>query len=73
MYPIDLRWNKTNNSDTEAHFRFIVDTVSSKMNNKWDGLDIGIPLYFTQFLNGDIPLSPSYGIYFSHSSHFARK
>ena len=73
IYPSELQLNETNSSDTEAPFLDLHLTisdgfVSSKIYDKRDDFDIvNFP-----FLYGDIPRSPSYGIYISQHIRFAR-
>ena len=63
IYPTPLQLNKANPSDTEAPFLdldlYITNgIVSTKVN---------VP-----FLDGDVPSSPSYGVYTSQLIRFAR-
>ena len=44
--------------------------VSSKIYDKWD--DINLEIFDFPFLDGDVPLSPSYGVYISQLIRFAR-
>ena len=44
--------------------------VSSKIYDKWD--DFNLEIVNFPFLDGDIPRSPSYGVYISQLIHFAR-
>ena len=75
IYPTELQLNKTNSSDTEALFMDLNlsitnGIVSSKIYNKWDDFNFEI-VNFT-FLDGDVPRSPSYGVYISQLIRFAR-
>ena len=72
-YPAKLQLNKANAFDTEAAFLDLNlsihnDTVSTKIYDKRDDFDI---VNF-RFLNGDVPLRPSYGVYISQLIRFAR-
>ena len=65
IYPTELQLNKANSSDIEAPFldlnlSITNGIVSSKLYDKWDDF------------NGDIPRSPSYGVYISQLIRFAR-
>ena len=44
--------------------------VSSKIYDKWD--DFNFKIVNFPFLDGDVPCSPSYGLYISQVIHFAR-
>ena len=44
--------------------------VSSKIYDKWD--DFNFEIVNFPFLNGDVPRSPSYGVYISQLIRFAR-
>ena len=46
------------------------DIVSSKIYDKRDNFDFGIVNF--PFLDGDVPCSPSYGVYISQLIRFAR-
>ena len=64
IYPPELQLNKANTSDTEApfldlHLSISNDFVSSKSYDKRDD----IANY--NFLDGDVPRRPSYGVYTS--------
>ena len=75
IYPTDLQLNKANSSDTEAPF-FNLDLsitngiVSSKICDKRD--DFNFEIVNFPFLDGDVPCSPSYGVYISQLIRFAR-
>ena len=74
IYPTELQLNKANSSDTEAPFLDLnLSTdgiVSSKIYDKRD--DFNFEIVNFPFLNGDVPCSPSYGVYISQVIHFAR-
>ena len=73
IYPTELQLNKANSSDTEAPFldlnlSITNGIVSSKIYDKLDDFEIvNFP-----FLEGDVPRSPSYGVYISQLIRFAR-
>ena len=74
-YPSELQLNKANTSDTEAafldlHLSIFNDIVSSKIYDKRD--NFGFENVNFPFLDGDVPLSTSYGIYISQLIRFAR-
>ena len=71
IYPTELQLNKTNSSDTEAPFldlnlSITNGIVSSKIYDK------RVEKVNFPFLDGDVPRSPSYGIYISQLIRFAR-
>ena len=71
----ELQLNKANSSDTEAPFLDLNlsttnGNVSSKIYDKRDGFYFEIVNF--QFLDGDVPRSPAYGVYISQLIHFAR-
>ena len=75
IYPAELQLNKANASDNEAAFLDLNlsihnDTVSTKIYDKRDNFDFDI-LNF-QFLDGDVPRRPSYGVYIFQLIRFAR-
>ena len=75
IYPTNLQLNKANSSDTEAPFldlnlSITNGIVSSKIYDKRD--DFNFEIVNFPFLDGDIPCSPSYGVYISQLIHFAR-
>ena len=75
IYPPELQLNKANTSDTEAPFLDLYLSisngfVSSKIYDKRGDLDFDIVNF--QFLDGDVPLSTSYGVYSSRLIRFAR-
>ena len=73
--PSDLKLNKANNSDVEAPFLDLHLSISSgfmctKIYDKRDDFDFNIVNF--PFLDGDVPRSPSYGVYISQLIRFAR-
>ena len=75
IYPTELQLNKANSSDTEAPFlelnlSITNGLVSSKIYDKWDDFNFEIVNFL--FLDGDVPRSPSYGVYISQYIRFAR-
>ena len=71
IYPTELQLNKANSSETEAPFldlnlSITNGIVSSKIYDiKWD--DFNFEIVNFPFLDGDVPLSPSYGVYIFQS------
>ena len=68
IYPTELQLNKANSSDTEAPFFYLNlsitnGIVSSKICDKRDDFNFEIVKF--PFLDGDVPHSPSYGVYIS--------
>ena len=76
IYPTELQLNKAKSSDTEAPFldlnlSITIGTVFfSKIYDKRDYFNFEIVNF--PFLDGDIPLSPSYGVHISQLIRFAR-
>ena len=75
IYPTELQLNKANSSDTEAPFldlnlSITYGIVSSKIYDKRD--DFNFEIVNFPFLDGDVPRSPSYGVYISQLIRFAR-
>ena len=75
IYPAELQLKKANSSDTEALFldlnlSITNGIVSSKIYDKWD--DFNFEIVNFPFLDGDVPRSPSYGLYISQLIRFAR-
>ena len=75
IYPSELQLNKTNVSDTEASFLDLHLSISdgfvmTKIYDKRDDFDFDIVNFL--FLDGDVPRSTSYGVYFSQLLRFAR-
>ena len=67
--------NKANSSNTEAPFfglnlSITNGIVSSKIYDKQD--DFNFEIVNFPFLDGDVPRSPSYGVYISQRIRFAR-
>ena len=74
IYPTELQLNKANSSDTEAPFfdlnlSITNGIVSSKIYDKRD--DFNFEIVNFPFLDGDVPRSPSYGVYISQLIRFA--
>ena len=68
IYSTELQLNKANSSDTEAPFldlnlSITNGIVSSKIYDKQD--DFNFEIVNFPFLGGDVPRSPSYGVYVS--------
>ena len=75
IYPTELQLNKANSSDTESPFldlnlSITNGIVSSKIYDKRD--DFNFEIVNFPFLDGDVPRSPSYGVYISQLIRFAR-
>ena len=75
IYPTELQLNKANSSDAEAPFldlnlSITNGIVSSKIYDKRD--DFNFEIVNFPFLDGDVPRSPSYGVYISQLIRFAR-
>ena len=75
IYPTELQLNKANSSDTEASFwelnlSITNGKVSSKIYDKRDDFNFEIVNY--PFHDGDVPRSPTYGVYISQLIRFAR-
>ena len=75
VYPTELQLNKANSSNTEAPFLdlnlSITNGIASfKIYDKWD--DFNFETVSFPFLDGDVPRSPSYGVYISQFIRFAR-
>ena len=75
IYPTELQSNKANSSDIEAPFldlnlSITNGIVSSKIYDKRN--DFNFETVNFPFLDGDVPRSPSYGIYISQLIRFAR-
>ena len=75
IYPTELQLNKANSSDTEAPFldlnlSITNGIVSSKIYDKRD--DFNFEIVNFPFLDGDVPRSPSYGVYISQLIRFAK-
>ena len=68
IHPSELQLNKANTADTEAafidlHLSVSNDIVSTKIDDKRDDFDFEIVNF--PILDGDVPLSTSYGVYIS--------
>ena len=75
IYPTELQLNKANSSDTETPFSNLNLSitnciVSFKIYDKRD--DFNFEIVNFPFLDGDVPRSPSYGVYISQLIRFAR-
>ena len=75
IYPTELQLNKANSSDTEEPFldlnlSITNGIVSSKVYDKRH--DFNFEIVNFPFLDGDVPRSPSYGVYISQLIRFAR-
>ena len=75
IYPTELQLNKANSSDAEAPFldlnlSITNGIVSSKIYDKRD--DFNFEIVNFPFPDGDVPRSPSYGVYISLLIRFAR-
>ena len=73
IYPSELQLNKANASDTTAafldlHLSISNDIVSTKIYDKRDDFDFEI--FNFPFLDGDVPRSTSYGVYFLSTYSF---
>ena len=74
IYPSQLQLNKANVLDTEAsfldlHLSILDGFVKTRSFNKRDNFDFDIVNF--PFLDGDVPRSTSYGVYFSQLIWFA--
>ena len=75
IYPTELQLNEANSSDTEAPFldlnlSITNGIVSSKIYDKRD--DFNFEIVNFRFLDGNVPRSPSGGVYISQLIRFAR-
>ena len=75
IYPTELQLNKVTSFDTEAPFldlnlSITNGIVSSKTYDKRD--DFNFEIVNFPFLDGDVPRSPSYGVYISQLIRFAK-
>ena len=75
IHPPELQLNKANTSDTDVpfldlHLSISNGFVSSKTYDKRDDFDFDIVNF--PFLDGYVPLCPSYGVYISQLIRFAR-
>ena len=74
IYPTELQLNKANSSYTKAPFldlnlSITNSIVSSKIYDKRD--DFNFETVIFPFVDGDVPRSPSYGVYISQPICFA--
>ena len=74
IYLVELQLNKGNTSDIKAsfldlHLSILDGFVSSKIYNKRDDFDFHI--VNVPFLDGDVPLTTSYGVFFSQLNRLA--
>ena len=70
IYPTELQFNKANSFDTEAPFldlnlSITNGIVSSRIYDKRD--DFNFEIVNFPFLDGNVPCSPTYGVYISLS------
>ena len=75
IYPAELQLNKANTSDKETSFldlniKVIGSDIHTSVYDKRD--NFGFPIVNFQWLSGDVPRLPSYGIYISQLVGFAR-
>ena len=75
IYSAELQLNRANSSTTEApvldlNMSITNGIVCSKIYDKRDDLNFEIVIF--PFLDGDVPCSPSYGVYISKLIRFAR-
>ena len=75
IYPSERQLNKGNTSDTESafldlHLSISNDIVSTKIYDKRDDFDFEIVIF--QILDGDVPLSTSYGVHISQLIRLTR-
>ena len=71
IYPAELQLNKANSSDTEAPFLDLnLSITNGIVSSKRD--DFNFEILNFPFLDGDVPRSPSYGVYISQLIRFAR-
>lgn len=75
IYPPELTLNKSNSNDQHCSFLDLnVNICNGKLTTKiYDKRDdFTFPIVNFPFLDGDIPLGPSYGVYISQLVRFAR-
>ena len=73
IYPTDLQLNKVNHSHTEAPFLVLnlSKTNGIDSSNHYDKQDdFNFEIVNFSFLDGDVPVSPSYGVYISQLIYF---
>ena len=74
IYPAELQLNKANTSNKETSFldsniKVFGSFIHTSVYDKRD--DSGFPIVNFQWLSGDVPSLPSYGIYFLQLDRFA--
>ena len=75
IYPAILQLNKGNTSDEETSFLDLnIKVIGSDIRSTVYALrdDFGFPIDYFQWLSGDVPRLPSYGIYISQLVIFAK-
>ena len=75
IYPAELILNKANTNNDHCPFLDLdIYITNGKLNTKiYDKRDdFSFPIVNYPFLDGDVPLSPSYGVYISQLVRFAR-
>ena len=75
IYPRELKLTKSNQNSNHIPFLDLDiyiqnDTIKTKIYDKRDDFDF--PIVNFPFLDGDIPIAPSYGVYISQLVRFAR-
>ena len=75
IYPTELTLNKANLDNhhcpfLDINFKICNGKVDTKIYDKRD--DFSFPIVNYPFLDGDVPLAPSYGVYISQLVRFAR-
>ena len=75
IYPKELILNKANNSGDccpflDLHITLSQGNLNTRVYDKRD--DFSFPIVNFPFLDGDVPLAPSYGVYISQLVRFAR-
>ena len=75
FYPAELQLNKAHTSDKQTSLldlnsKVIGSDIHTSVYDKRD--DFGCPIVNFQWLSGDVPRLPSYGIYISQLLRFAR-
>ena len=66
IYPVELTLNKANTNNVHCPFLDLdIYIINGKLNTKiYDKRDdFSFPIVNYPFLDGDVPLSPSYGVY----------
>ena len=75
IYPVELTLNKANDNNDHCPFLDLdIYIINGKLNTKiYDKrYDFSFPIVNYPFLDGDVPLSPSYGVYISQLVRLAR-